>query len=69
MYIRYNDNQIYRNRASFYIKIPFTSIITYISIIYLAVFIASQISVKKINKISIIEAIRNLDNTKIEKIK
>ena len=28
---------------------------------------ASQISVKKINKISIIESIRKSDNTKIEK--
>ena len=55
------------NRASFYIKIPFTSIITSISIIYFVIFMASQISVKKINKISIIESIRKSDNTKIEK--
>lgn len=55
------------SRASFHVKVPLLGVVISIVIIYLIIFIANKISIRKINKINIIEAIKSSDNINIAK--
>lgn len=53
------------NNIELYIKVPFIAIILIILIIWIIIKISSTLPMKKINKISIIEAIKNKINIKV----
>ena len=55
------------NNVKLYMKIPIFILLLIITIIYILTYISSFLSMRKINKMSVIEAIRNIENTKVKK--
>lgn len=55
------------NNVKLYMKIPIFILLLIITIIYILIYISSFLSMRKINKMSAIEAIRNIESTKVKK--
>jgi len=60
-------NRLIREGVKLYVKIPFNQILVVIGAAYIIVFVSSLLPMRKINKMNIIDSIRNKANTKIKR--